>query len=254
MVIIPKTTLSMIVRDEIMNPAGGLLPMLEKHLPLVEEAVVVDTGSLDGTRQLLEYFQALYPHLRVYDHQFDGYTKSREFARKKANTRYLLCLDADEVLFEEEELVEMINDDKTWRGKGIEINFLNFISPTSETYEGCAWNPRLHPRNLGYGSSHQFGAEKSKCYRREKTERAIIYHFRPALGTKKEFWYKLMDTDKYNGEAPSESPYFPDWRTPNVMLVKEKLDLDILKVLEILNSLGLQPKTEISDAIYGQLQ
>jgi len=238
-----------------MNPAGGLLPMLERHLPLVEEAVVVDTGSLDGTRQLLEHFKALYPHLRVYDHQFDGYAKSRDFARKKANTRYLLCLDADEVLFEgEEELVKIINSDQTWRGKGIEIDFLNFISPTKETVKGFAWNPRLHPKNRGYGSLHQFGAEKSNCYRREKTEMAIIYHFKPAWGNKQLFWYKLMDTDDYNGEAPSESPHFPDWRTPNSSLIKEKIGLDILRVLERLNSLGLQPKTEISDAIYGQLQ
>jgi len=63
-----------------------------------------------------------------------------------------------------------------------------------------------------------------------------------------------MDTDNYNGEAPSESPHFPDWRTPNSSLIKEKIGLDILRVLERLNSLGLQPKTEISDAIYGQLQ
>src|SRR3989344_6201306 len=91
-------TLTMIVRDELMNPAGGLLPMLEYHLPHFPEAVVLDTGSVDGTRQLLEEMRREYPQLGVYDATFEGYGPARNTANGYVKTKYTLMLDADEMI------------------------------------------------------------------------------------------------------------------------------------------------------------
>nr|MBP7708770.1 hypothetical protein [Candidatus Pacearchaeota archaeon] len=52
--ILPDTSLCAIVRDEIINPAqlpgkSGIRSFVESHVPYVEQAVIVDTGSVDGT-------------------------------------------------------------------------------------------------------------------------------------------------------------------------------------------------------------
>lgn len=52
--VLPNTSLCSIVRDELMNPAGGIKDFMECIVPYVERAVIVDTGSLDGTREVLE--------------------------------------------------------------------------------------------------------------------------------------------------------------------------------------------------------
>jgi glycosyltransferase involved in cell wall biosynthesis len=58
------------------NPAGGIIDFLAWTLPFVEEAVVVDTGSKEGTREILAEAAKYYPHLRVYDHPFKGFAAS----------------------------------------------------------------------------------------------------------------------------------------------------------------------------------
>ena len=96
--ILPDTTLCAIVRDEIINPAGGIAKFVKNSVPFVEKAVIVDTGSKDGTREALEEFSAKYTNLRVLDRPFDGYSSSRNFSLKQAKTHYALVLDADERL------------------------------------------------------------------------------------------------------------------------------------------------------------
>ena len=53
-IVLPDVSLAAIVRDEIMNPAGGIVDFVESVIPFLEEAVIVDTGSVDGTREALE--------------------------------------------------------------------------------------------------------------------------------------------------------------------------------------------------------
>lgn len=98
MSILKNTTLAAIVRDEIMNPAGGVERWLRDTLPYVEEAVVVDTGSIDGTREKLDDLKGEFPHLRVYDRQFDGFSSCRNFSLDQVRTPWVLVLDADEIV------------------------------------------------------------------------------------------------------------------------------------------------------------
>ena len=78
-IILPDTSICAIVRDEIMNAAKGIVDFVESTVPFVEEAVIVDTGSKDGTREALEELSAVYPNLRVLDRPFDDYASSRNY-------------------------------------------------------------------------------------------------------------------------------------------------------------------------------
>ncbi len=100
-VVLPDTSLCAIVRDEIMNPAGGIKRFVDSHVPFVEEAVIVDTGSVDGTREALEELQSKYPNLRVFDHPFKDYSDARNYSLRQVKTKRALVLDADELLTHE---------------------------------------------------------------------------------------------------------------------------------------------------------
>lgn len=92
------TTLCAIVRDEKMNPAGGIGMWAHSHLPYVESAVVIDTGSIDGTLEELHELKKEYPHLEIYQHLWQDFADARNFGLEKIKTRRALVLDADELL------------------------------------------------------------------------------------------------------------------------------------------------------------
>ena len=97
--VLPNVTLAGIVRDEMMNPAGGIVDYIHSALPFVEEAVIVDTGSVDGTRQALTKLKRKYPQLKVFDTVFIGYAEARNFNIQLIEPgRKVLVLDADERL------------------------------------------------------------------------------------------------------------------------------------------------------------
>lgn len=95
------TTLCSIVRDEKINPAGGIESFVNSHVPFVEQAVIADTGSIDGTREILESMKNIYPNLRVIDLPFEGYATTRNKALNYVQTKKVLILDADELLTHE---------------------------------------------------------------------------------------------------------------------------------------------------------
>ena len=100
-IILPDVSLCAIVRDEKMNPAGGIERFVASHVPFVEEAVIVDTGSLDGTREILEKLEGEFKNLKIYDHKFNGFADARNYSLSKVKTKYALVLDADELITHE---------------------------------------------------------------------------------------------------------------------------------------------------------
>ena len=100
-IILPDTSLCSIVRDEMMNPAGGIERFIDSHVPYVEEAIIADTGSVDGTREKLEELQGKYSNLKVFDIPFYGYADARNRSLKFVKTKRALLLDADELLTHE---------------------------------------------------------------------------------------------------------------------------------------------------------
>lgn len=85
-----KLSLCMIVKDE----AYFLDECLGAAVPLVDEIVIVDTGSSDGSREIaLRYTD------RVYDFAWiDDFAAARNFGLRKATGDWALVLDADEAI------------------------------------------------------------------------------------------------------------------------------------------------------------
>ena len=87
-------SLCMIVRDE--EPV--LARCLESVQDLVEEIVVVDTGSRDNTRQIA----ARYAHKVLEFPWVDDFAAARNFAFDQGEGDYLFWLDGDDLLLEED--------------------------------------------------------------------------------------------------------------------------------------------------------
>ncbi len=91
----PAISLCMIVRNE----EDTLRRCVESARPLVDEIIIVDTGSTDNTRAIAA---ELTEH--VYDFQWiDDFSAARNFAFSKATKDYILHLDADDVMLPEDQ-------------------------------------------------------------------------------------------------------------------------------------------------------
>ncbi|WP_258525674.1 glycosyltransferase family 2 protein [Paenibacillus sp. YN15] len=81
-------SLCMIVRDE-EETLGGCLASVQG---LADEIIIVDTGSVDGTRRVAEAYNG---RVAAYDWQ-DDFAAARNYAFSLANGTFILWLDADD--------------------------------------------------------------------------------------------------------------------------------------------------------------
>lgn len=87
-------SLCMIVKNE----EDVLARCLDSVADLVEEMIIVDTGSTDRTMEIAKS----YPKVKLYEFAWiDDFAAARNFAFSKATQEYIYSADADEVLNEE---------------------------------------------------------------------------------------------------------------------------------------------------------
>ncbi len=77
------------------NEEKNIARCLNSLLGIVEEVVVVDSNSTDGTKSICEKLNA-----RVVNHTFEGHIQQKNYAITQATYPYILSLDADECLDE----------------------------------------------------------------------------------------------------------------------------------------------------------
>ncbi len=79
------------------------------------EVVVVDDGSTDGTYEIISELKKRTPNLKIFKHQGAGYVEpARNYAISKAANKWILILDADELLPESlvKRLTEIVSETK----------------------------------------------------------------------------------------------------------------------------------------------
>lgn len=78
----------------VLNEAGKLRRCLDSVCSLVDEIIVVDTGSIDESKQVALSYGA-----KVYDFTWtDSFADARNFALKQSTSDWNLVLDADEYI------------------------------------------------------------------------------------------------------------------------------------------------------------
>ncbi len=257
-----NVTLTMIVRDELMNPAGGLHAVLSCHLPYFENVVVLDTGSIDGTRQLLEQMASEYPQLRVYDAEFIGYGPARNKANEYVTTKYTFMLDADEKLVSPQEFVEEVRkfEEKCLSLKVVEVDYFG-----CERLTGAGLRLRLFQSNLFSFRGTVFEEDEQKTngtmsgeliYRLSLLEfaKARFFHFLPMLDAFKDRdWYRLFRSDGGDNTTippinPSQATSYFLWKTPNPVVLR-KYGVNVLEEIKYLEGLGLQLHPRITEVL-----
>lgn len=93
-------SLCMIVKNE----EDTIARCLESVKGVVDEIIIVDTGSSDRTKEIANIYTS-----EIYDFQWiDDFSAARNFSFSKATREYILWLDADDVLLPEDE--EMLKE------------------------------------------------------------------------------------------------------------------------------------------------
>ena len=91
-----EISLCMIVKNE----EDVLERCLESAKGIVDEIIIVDTGSTDRTKEIASNYTD-----KIYDFEWvNDFSKARNFSFSKATKDYILWLDADDVIFEKDKL------------------------------------------------------------------------------------------------------------------------------------------------------
>ncbi|MBT6774759.1 glycosyltransferase [Candidatus Woesearchaeota archaeon] len=228
--VLPDVSLAAIVRDEMMNPAGGIIDFIESTVPFVEEAVIVDTGSKDGTRETLEELEARYPNLTVLDHPFQGYADARNFSLQQVQTSKAFVLDADERLTKD----DFASLKQTMDANPALYYQFDFLNVAESDFPGIGHNPRLFAlENTKYMNQNNHAGE---CLfidgiRADKWSDDLVYNNSVITGidikhfytqdfksfvTKIYSWYQVVVKNGISDiVAPSETQDFELWKAYN---------------------------------------
>ncbi len=98
-----KISLCMIVKNEEEN----IISCLDRALPIVDEVVIVDTGSTDKTKELMIENYKNNKKVKVIDYQWENdFSKARNKSLEYSTGDWIIILDADERVFCDREKLE----------------------------------------------------------------------------------------------------------------------------------------------------
>ena len=142
----PRLSLFMIVKDE----EEDLPRCLKTVQGVVDEIVVVDTGSVDRTVEIARAHGA-----RVHKFPWTGsFAEARNFAVKKVRGEWILWMDADEELCEADSgLLPGLLDDPAVEGYHVRI--FNYVGESPGTDIEVTFSPRLFRNN----TVHRFSGD-----------------------------------------------------------------------------------------------
>lgn len=159
----PTLSLAMIVKNE----AEHIEKCLSTARPHVDEIVVIDTGSTDGTQEIARQYADVFEEIEWPD----SFSVARNYSMDQASGDYILILDGD----------EHIPDDAHWEGlrrvlrehddiAGIELMVRNLVPENQILQADCMPQVRIvknHPMIRYDGKVHNQIGENLKKYREQ---------------------------------------------------------------------------------------
>jgi glycosyltransferase involved in cell wall biosynthesis len=150
----------MIVKNEEKN----LRNCLSKASMIVDEIVVIDTGSTDDTKVIAKEFTD-----NIYDFQWrNDFSEARNFSISKSRNDWILILDADEFIesFDKQNILEFITAEDNVKNVG-RIKRVNVIQDSLGTKNGTERIARLFNKKYFYyeGIIHEQVVSIEKEYR-----------------------------------------------------------------------------------------
>jgi glycosyltransferase involved in cell wall biosynthesis len=194
-----NTCICTITRDELRNPAGGIIDYVESTAPYVGALAVLDTFSIDGTWIALNELKKRHPNLYLSRRPFLGFDHARNLSinlGKKSQQKYFFTMDADERLFPENfsKLGAILEENVDF----CQVNFTHMDENSSEGGQSCRLSAivpfYLNPRfERSFGEELQFDRLVQKpIYESGVT----IKHFQPSeyksWQQKRDHYYDLL--------------------------------------------------------------
>ena len=147
-----KISLCMIVKNEEEHLSNCLKTLCD----IVDEIVIIDTGSTDKTKEICNNF-----HANVYDYHWnDSFADARNFGLKKATGDWILWLDADEefVIEDKKALFDQLDSKDT---VALLVQLVNFCgsNPPDENNAYLFYSNRIFRNHIGFrfiGKIHEY--------------------------------------------------------------------------------------------------
>ncbi|WP_077624194.1 glycosyltransferase family 2 protein [Sediminibacillus massiliensis] len=173
----PGLSVCMIIYNEEVN----LKRCLSSIKNIADEIVIVDTGSTDNSIEVAKSFQAL-----VISHEWgEDFSAARNLALEKATKEWILVMDADEVLQDDQITTYMENNDVD----GYFVRFINFYGQYEENSFFIDYACRLfrnHPSIRFQGLIHEEVTTSLKAYGWQIGNSDITLHHYGYLHTNEE--------------------------------------------------------------------
>lgn len=151
----PSVSLCMIVKNE----EKHLAKCLRSAKPVVDEMIVVDTGSNDRTKDIATAFGA-----KVYDFEWTGdFSEARNLSLTKASGDWILVLDADEVIsrFDYKSLIRTLR--KKTHSQAYSMTTRNYVNNASLT----GWTPNDGVYESEEAGTGWFPSSKVRLFRNQ---------------------------------------------------------------------------------------
>lgn len=222
---------------------------LDSIKDLVDEIIIVDTGSTDNTLEILKKYDA-----KVYNFKWvDDFSKARNYSFSKATMEYMLWLDADDVLLDSDRT--LFKEMKENLDKAVDVVAMNYVLSRDEQGKpqfsmkrnrllkrgrGYRWDGRVHEYVQVYGNIVQSDISISHMKNKEYTDRNLrIYESMKEDGVefspREQYYYanELFDHGRH-ADAIDQYELFLDGKKGWV----EDNKAACMKMAECYNSLG----------------
>lgn len=132
------------------NEENNIKKCVESVRKVVDEIIIVDTGSTDNTIEIIEKF----PEVKLFHFEWENdFSKARNYSLEKANGDYCLVLDADEFMIngERDELETIMKNGQIGR-----INIVSDFQKDGQLVQSKSYVTRFFPRSCRFtGTIHE---------------------------------------------------------------------------------------------------